>query len=113
MSSRVHHLLLLTCLAFGSLLVGACQGNRHSMTDTATGKTLVCKECFDAVAAAHRSHPASTASGTQTLSTSTCPCCKTEMAVYIQDGTHMVKCGGCAPDGVAWDRCIVRSSATE
>ena len=80
------------------------------MTDAPTGKTVVCKECYNAVTAAHRDHPASNPSGLQTLRTYQCPCCKTAMSVYIQDGTHMVKCGGCAREGIAWDKCLPPSS---
>jgi hypothetical protein len=97
---------LVTSLLLAGLGVTACQSNNHTMTDAATGKTIVCKECYDAVTAAHRDHPASNASGSQTLRTYPCPCCKSEMSVYIQNGTHMVKCGGCAREGVAWDKCL-------
>ena len=27
------------------------------------------------------------------------------MAVYIEGGVHMVRCGGCAEHGVAWNAC--------
>ena len=80
------------------------------MTDPTTGKTLVCRECYDAVTEAHRANPDPKVTGVQTIRTSQCPCCKTEMSVYIQDGTHMVKCGGCARAGVAWDRCLPSDS---
>jgi hypothetical protein len=103
----------LTALALCGLALGACQSGKHATTDSTTGKTIVCKECYDAVTAAHRNHPASNASGIQTLHTFQCPCCKTEMSVYIQDGTHMVKCGGCARQGVAWDKCLPPDSQTQ
>lgn len=113
MTSRVHRPFLFSALTACGLALGACQGNRHTMTDATTGKTVVCKECYTAVTAAHRDHPAANATGIQTLRTYQCPCCKTEMSVYIQDGTHMVKCGGCARDGVAWDKCMSAGSAAK
>jgi hypothetical protein len=111
MKTRLHRPFLFTALAACGLALAACQSNKHAMADPATGKTIVCKECYDAVTAAHRDHPAMNASGVQTLRTYECPCCKTEMSVYIQDGTHMVKCRGCASDGVAWDKCMASNSA--
>ena len=111
MTSSVIRPFLFTALAACGLALGACQSDKHMMTDSATGKTMVCKECYTAVNAAHRDHPASSASGTQILSTSQCSCCKTEMSVYIKDGIHMVKCEGCARDGVAWDKCMAPNSA--
>lgn len=109
MTSRIRGSLLTTLAACG-LALGACQTNKHTMTDPTTGKSVVCKECYDAVTAAHRNHPATNASGVQTLRTYQCPCCNTEMSVYIQDGTHMVRCGGCAREGVAWDKCLPPAS---
>jgi len=106
MKTRLNYYFLLIAVAACPVVLGACQSNKHMMTDSATGKTVVCQECYDAVTAAHRNHPASSASGTQVLRTYQCACCKTEMSVYIQDGTHMVKCAGCAREGVAWDMCV-------
>ena len=94
MKPRIQRSFLFTALTGCSVALSACQSDRHAMTDPMTGKTIVCKECYDAVTAAHRDHPAANASGIQTLRTYECPCCKTEMSVYIQNGTHMVKCGG-------------------
>jgi len=108
MNMSKNRLFLFSALAACGLVLGACQSDKHTMTDPASGKTIVCKECYDAVTGAHRNQPAASATGFQTLRTSQCPCCKTEMSVYIQDGTHMVKCGGCAHDGVAWDKCVPR-----
>lgn len=113
MKSRIHRSTPFTALAACGLSLCGCQSNKHTMTDSATGKTIVCQECYDAVIAAHRDHPASSTKGVQTLRTYQCPCCKTTMSVYIQDGTHMVKCGECAREGVAWDKCAVADSHTE
>ncbi len=113
MKSRIHSSIPFTVLAACGLTLGGCQSDKHMMTDAATGKTIVCQECYDAVTAAHRDHPASTTSGIQTLRTYQCPCCKTEMSVYIQNGMHMVKCGGCAKEGVAWDKCAPPNSAAK
>ncbi len=83
------------------VLTGCC-----SVADAdASGKTAVCQECFDAVNRARSDHPASGPQHNETLRTYDCPCCKTEMSVYVERGVHKVRCGGCAVDGVAWDRC--------
>tara|TARA_R110002096_G_scaffold34448_9_gene98384 strand:- start:1742 stop:2059 length:318 start_codon:yes stop_codon:yes gene_type:complete len=65
----------------------------------------VCQECYDAVHKARVEHPSTGSNHNEVLGTYECPCCKSEMSVYIENGVHMVKCGGCAKDGVAWDHC--------
>jgi hypothetical protein len=113
MKTRIHHSFHFTALAACGLALGACQSNKHMMTDAATGKTIVCQECYDAVTKEHRAHPTLAANENRTIRTYQCPCCKTEMSVYIQDGTHMVRCGGCAREGIAWDKCTPPSTATK
>ena len=81
-----------------AMLVVACASTRH-------GEQGVCQECYDAVTAARESHPSTGADHNEVISRYECPCCKFEMSVYIANGVHMVKCGGCAVDGVAWDKC--------
>lgn len=71
----------------------------------AQSTTPDCRECFDAVATALEQHPVASAAENRVLREYICPCCNTEMAVYIENGVHMVRCGGCAKDGVAWDAC--------
>ena len=73
----------------------------------------VCKECYEAVTEAHRTHPEFGANGNEFIRTYMCPCCKTEMSVYCQNGTMMVKCGGCAREGVAWNKCLPPDNKTK
>jgi hypothetical protein len=113
MKTRMNRSFLFIAVAACSIVLGACQSNQRTMTDSATGKTVDCKESYDAVTAAHLNQPTTNASGTQILRTYQCPCCKTEMPVYIQNGTHMVKCGGCAREGVSWDKCLSLTSQTK
>jgi len=70
-----------------------------------TSKMGVCQECYDAVMKAHAEHPSSGPGHNELIRSYECPCCKSEMSVYIEQGVHMVKCAGCAHDGVAWDEC--------
>ena len=100
MSYRIS-LLRYVCLVSLTLLLGSCA----TQSGTASGMTGVCQECYDAVHAAHTSQPSRGATHNEVIRTYECPCCKAEMSVYIEDGVHMVKCGGCAGDGVAWDKC--------
>ena len=75
--------------------------------------TPVCRECHDAVSAARRTHPIADASTNQNIRDYACPCCREEMSVYIHNGVHMVKCGGCAPEGVVWDKCSYLDTPAE
>ena len=92
-------------LALPAFFLAACLSESPTPSAHEMSKAPVCKECYDAVAAARRDHPAADASANEVIKTYTCPCCAAEMSVYIENGTHMVKCGGCASDGVAWDKC--------
>jgi len=97
MSYRLPHLRSATFAVIALVLAG-CAATPH-------GKTGVCQECYDAVNAARAAHPSAGSTHNEVISTYECPCCKTEMSVYIANGVHMVKCGGCAKEGVAWDKC--------
>lgn len=97
------NLSLRKAIAFS--FVAALATSCGTVTPESAGKTPVCQECFDAVSRARVDHPASGPTHNEVLRTYECPCCKTQMSVYIANGVHMVKCGGCAVDGVAWDRC--------
>lgn len=90
-------------LALVTLFIAGCRSDKHMSHDQDVSKTAVCQECYDAVTDARRTHPATDEN--TTINTYVCPCCKTEMSVYIENGVHMVKCGGCARDGVAWNQC--------
>jgi hypothetical protein len=90
-------LTLATALAYTSC--------RAPEARAAQSTTPVCRECFDAVATALEEHPVTSAADSRVIRRYTCPCCRAEMAVYIEEGVHMVRCGGCAKDGVAWNAC--------
>jgi hypothetical protein len=101
MSYRIR-LLSSACFVLVALLLPSCTTTQHGAT---SGKTHVCQECYDTVNAARTGHPPSGATHNMVIRTYECPCCKSEMSVYIENGVHMVKCGGCAADGVAWNKC--------
>lgn len=83
----------------------ACTSCRSLESEDTADSTPVCQECFDAVVAAREKHPAASADEHRVIEVYTCPCCNAEMAVYIEGGVHMVRCGGCAEHGVAWNAC--------
>ena len=100
MSEMLCGSLRTVCGALIVTLVSSC-----SSVPGPLGRVPVCQECFDAVNAARLDHPAKGSSHNEVLRTYECPCCMTEMSVYIENGIHMVKCGACAVDGVRWDQC--------
>ncbi len=99
-----HKSLYFRCIAWAAVALPlvSCATPQHG---TQHDKVGVCQECFDAVRAARTEHPASGPNQNEVINTYECPCCKSEMSIYIQNGVHMVKCAGCAADGVAWDKC--------
>lgn len=100
-------------LTLAAISLAACQSDKPKLREPVTSMTPVCQECYDAVAEARRGNPAPGTTTNETVRTYTCPCCKTEMSVYIENGVHMVKCGGCASEGVAWDKCHPIDMSTE
>ena len=111
MTSRVHRSFLFTALAACGLALGACQSNKHSMVEARPGMTVVCKDCYDQVQKARSTGgPRGGLATNRTISTHMCPCCKTEMSIYVENGVAKVKCGGCAPEGVACDKCLPSGS---
>lgn len=105
--------LAVASLAVASLALAACQTPQRTTAGTKSGMTTVCRECYEAVAEAHRTHPDSGASRDEIVRTYQCTCCKAEMSTYRQNGTMMVKCGGCAREGVAWDKCLPPNDAAK
>ena len=99
MSFRVS-VLRSTAVGLAAMFLASCAATHPSGIG-------VCQECYDAVHAARTAHPATGMNHNEVLRTYDCPCCKSEMTVYIENGVHMVKCGGCAKDGVAWDKCTL------
>lgn len=93
-------LLLTAGYVVAGALVSGCAG-------APSGKIGICKECYDALEAMQTSHPAWGSMHNQVIRTYECPCCKTEMTVYIEQGVPKVKCGGCAKDGVSWGECTL------
>lgn len=87
-------------VVLGTMFFGGCAATPHA-------EIGVCQECYDAVHEARRDHPSTGTSHNEVLRTYECACCKSEMSVYIANGVHMVKCGGCATEGVAWDKCTL------
>lgn len=88
-----------------ALTLAACRSDRTEPSEHDASLTPVCRECYEAVFDARRTHPAHLAGANQQIRMYTCPCCEAEMSVYTENGTHMVRCGGCATQGVAWDSC--------
>ena len=81
------------------------------MVEARPGMTVVCKDCYDQVQKARSSGgPRGGLATNRTISTHMCPCCKTEMSIYVENGVAKVKCGGCVPQGVACDKCLPSGS---
>jgi len=97
----------LLLIVFTFLVVpGGCQSDTHSMASSKSDMTTVCKERYDSVVGAHRAHPNPGTNYNEVISTSQCPCCKTEISVCCENGTMMVKCGKFARNDVAFDKCM-------
>lgn len=102
------------------VLGGGCQSDKHTMVEARPGMTVVCQDCYNQ--AVQMRHFTGSGFGTgprfgsssyeQTHQVHQCPSCKTEMSTYVENGVTMIKCAGCAPSGVACDKCLPPGSYT-
>jgi len=101
--------IALTALA--GFLVVACQSPkpRHRMAEAEPGTKVACQLCYDEAVRAltgppkHRRYT--------TVLKHRCPDCFSDVAIYKNGGTLMIKCARCAPAGVACDKCLPPSDS--
>ena len=98
----------LFALSFALICIGtsACQTDKHTMVEPKPGMTVVCRACYDEVTSVRDMVTHNDVNPNRIYSEHKCPCCRTDMSVYRENGVLMVKCGGCAPQGVACDKCL-------
>lgn len=73
----------------------------HDMTPGRDGVTIACGKCYDVIRKSRHARGAATA-----RTVHACPDCKSEMAVYDENGVAMARCERCAPDGIPCDKCL-------
>jgi hypothetical protein len=96
----------------GVALVG-CQSPqpKHRMTEAGTGTKIACRMCYDEAVRVltgpprHRRY--------KTALKHKCPDCFSDVEVYEDGGTPMIKCARCAPDGVACNECLPPDGAAK
>lgn len=82
-------------------------GGKHQVVSQSDDYVIGCQKCYDEAVRVRRA----SANGQkwrrfQTIKKHMCPGCKGEMVSYTEDGTPMIKCEGCTPEGVPCDRCL-------
>ncbi len=105
MNIRKTRSLLLSVITLAGLGLAACQSDKHTMVEPKPGTTVVCRECYDEITKVRRTYRGHYVN-TQNVSTHVCTQCKTDMSIYTENGVLMVKCAGCAPQGMACDKCL-------
>jgi hypothetical protein len=97
-------------LASSALLAAAlpgCQHNRHMVTKAAPGQVTVCAKCYDQLVKARGTGgPRGGLATGKFVARHACEECKTEMSIYTEADVSMIRCGKCAPDGMACDKCV-------
>lgn len=99
--------------AFLALALASCQSPqpKHRMAEPDSGTKIVCRKCYDEAVRAltgppkHRRY--------QMVPKHQCADCFSDVAVYEDGGVLMIKCGRCAPDGVACDKCLPPDGAAK
>lgn len=100
--------LVLSCVVAGLLAVG-CAGTdkmgRHDRAELPAGYPIQCQKCYDeaqtALRGTARVHAPRKALRYRRPKRHMCPGCKNEVVIYEENGVPMIKCSGCAPEGVA------------
>lgn len=83
------------------------RGGKHRVVAQTGDHAMGCQKCYDeAVRVRRASHKGLQWKRTQIIKKHMCPGCKSEMVSYTEDGTPMIKCTGCTPEGVPCDRCL-------
>ena len=113
-------LLLASTFVLSTGAGSGCQSDKHTMVEARPGMTVVCQDCYNQ--AVKMRHFTGSGFGTgprfgsssyeQTHQVHQCSSCKTEMSTYVENGVTMIKCAGCAPSGVACDKCLPPGSYT-
>ena len=100
-------ILAASTLTLGALSLVGCKGaGAHQVANRSENHAVGCKLCYDEAHAVVQAHAKGAQwSRTQVIKKHMCPDCSAEVTTYTQDGTPMIKCGRCAPEGVACDKC--------
>ncbi len=88
------------CLALSTT---SCNTDKHRMRTRSTGTTINCRECYDEVRVIRHG---GRMPYERTVYLHKCSGCKSDMSIYMENETMMVKCKGCAPEGMPCDQCL-------
>jgi hypothetical protein len=115
MKSLLSHAIGLAAIGFLPWVIGceSTQSQKVSTTpearadDTAGKQVIGCQLCYDEAKSLTKSFSGGAQYYTrnQIVKQHQCPDCKADMMTYMKDGVPMFKCGHCAPEGVACDKC--------
>lgn len=105
--------LAITLTAVAGLAIAGCQSSqpKHRITEPEKGTTIACRMCYDEAVRVltgppkHRRY--------KTVLKHRCPDCSSDVAIYQDSGTLMIKCARCAPEGVACDKCLPPDGETK
>ncbi len=103
----VNRTFFIGLLAATSLGLMGCTSNEHRAAVVPTGKIIACQKCYDAAA---RVRGADWVGSEMTITRHQCSDCGTSVILYMEDGTPMIKCARCAPEGEACDLCLPPSN---
>ncbi|MBL8879204.1 MAG: hypothetical protein JNG88_08800 [Phycisphaerales bacterium] len=98
--------LVIAAVAVAGLALVACESTqpRHAVAEPKPGTTIACQLCYDEAVRAltgppkHRRY--------KTVLRHRCPDCYSDVSIYEDNGTPMIKCARCVPEGVACDKCL-------
>jgi len=86
-------------------------GRKHQVVAQTGDHVMGCQKCYDEAVRVRRLSSKGP-SRTRIIKKHMCPGCKGEMVSYTEDGTAMIKCASCAPEGVPCDRCLPPKSGS-
>lgn len=106
-------LRVLPGLALLSVLAGCA--TPHRIDPVSEPRPIACQRCYDEVVEVRRTVGWHKMRRTrkEVIKKHRCPDCRKDVTFYLEDGTPMIRCPSCAPEGVACDLCRPPAGAME
>ncbi len=107
MSTLNNRSILLASLVLSAAGLSACHSDKHTTVEPAAGHTVACSSCYDQIRKVRGTGgPRGGLATNRTITTHMCKDCKTEVAIYTENGVSKIRCAKCAPEGLECDKCL-------
>lgn len=98
---------ILACVVLVPIVVlaAACATNSHDVAPQGAASSLGCQLCYDEVVRVRKAGFKNVLGRTVIVRRHQCPECRGDVDISSEDGTGVIHCTSCAPNGLECDRC--------